>query len=113
MLRRTYGFCHKTGEKRLFTIEMVRDKLINEQDGRCYLTGDPIDWASLHHHLDHKVPKSKGGNSELSNLGITAPQANRAKADLTLEELESFAVKFLTYNRGYKNIEKEVGNETN
>jgi 5-methylcytosine-specific restriction endonuclease McrA len=102
MLRRTYNFCRKVGVERQFTGEMVQDKLKDEQFGVCYLTGESIDWDSLHHNLDHKIPSSKGGSGSLSNCGITTPQANSAKANLTLEELEEFAIKFLTYNRGYK-----------
>lgn len=54
---------------------------------KCYLTGRPIDIKKDEYALDHIVPASKGGTNELSNMGITIPQANQMKSDLTVDEL--------------------------
>ncbi len=49
----------------------------------CYLTGMPINLAnSSNFSLDHKIPTSKGGTNDLSNLGLSLASANRAKNDM-------------------------------
>lgn len=56
-------------------------------DPKCYLTGRKINLnESSSYHLDHIIPKSKGGTNNLDNCQIACKQANQAKSDLTLEE---------------------------
>ena len=53
----------------------------------CYLTGRPINLEDgKSYHLDHILPKSKGGDNSLDNCGLACKAANQAKTDLTLEE---------------------------
>lgn len=53
----------------------------------CYLTGRPINLEEgRSYHLDHIVPRSKGGDNSLDNCGLTCRVANQAKNDMTLEE---------------------------
>ena len=53
----------------------------------CYLTGTIIDLSvPSAYSLDHKVPISRGGSSELSNAGLSTTAANKAKHDKTPEE---------------------------
>ena len=103
---RIYNFSKRSGETRQFTSKMLEEKFYNEQDGKCYLTGDPIDFDSLEFNLDHIIPFANGGNGSLENCGVTTEKANMIKSDATFEELEEFCVKFLTYNRGYKKVSK-------
>ena len=68
---------------------------------KCYLTGEAIDLSdSSQYSFDHKVPRSKGGDNSLSNLGICLWQANRSKSDMTIDEYISLCKKVLEYN-GY------------
>jgi DNA-binding CsgD family transcriptional regulator len=54
---------------------------------RCYLSGRPIDTNNVKtYEFDHIHPLAKGGESVFKNLGIATPEANRAKADLTVDE---------------------------
>ena len=54
---------------------------------KCYLTGRKIDTSNVKtYEFDHITPLSKGGESNFENLGITTPEANRAKSDLSVEE---------------------------
>lgn len=53
----------------------------------CYLTGRPINLEEgRSYHLDHILPRSRGGDNSLDNCGLASRSANQAKADLTLEE---------------------------
>ena len=53
------------------------------QRGRCALTGQKLDRSA---QLDHKNPRSKGGNDRIENLQWLTQTANLAKRDLTNDE---------------------------
>lgn len=68
----------------------------------CYLSGRDIDLEdSKSYHLDHKIPRSKGGNNELDNLGIACKEANMAKSDMLVEDFVRLCVDVCRHN-GYK-----------
>jgi len=70
----------------------------------CYLTGEKINLEeSRSYELDHIIPLSKGGKYTLGNLGLTTKEANRAKADLNVEDFFLLCKKVLEHN-GYKVI---------
>ena len=50
------------------------------QRGRCALTGVKLGRDA---HLDHKLPKARGGNDRPENLQWVTPAVNLAKRDLT------------------------------
>lgn len=69
---------------------------------KCYLSGRKIDTKDITtYEFDHIIPISKGGNSTFENLGITTPEANRAKNDLSVEEFIELC-KDVLENFGYK-----------
>jgi len=81
------------------TTKQVYDKYGDST--KCYLTGEHIDLTKPRtYHFDHKVPRSRGGEATIDNLGICTGQANRAKQDLTPEEFLEFCRKVLVHN-GY------------
>lgn len=49
------------------------------QDGRCALTGQPLDSTA---ELDHIIPRSRGGEDTLENARWLTRVANQAKRDL-------------------------------
>lgn len=53
---------------------------------KCYLTGKEINLETDDYCLDHIIPVTKGGSNELNNMGITIPEANASKSDLSLNE---------------------------
>lgn len=54
---------------------------------RCYLTGTAIDLSRGEtYEIDHIVPLSKGGTSDLCNAGLSTKMVNRAKAQMCLDE---------------------------
>lgn len=70
----------------------------------CYLTGDIINFEDASsYELDHIIPYSKGGKCDLINMGLTTKYANRAKSDLSVNDLIELCKKILTHN-GYKII---------
>jgi 5-methylcytosine-specific restriction endonuclease McrA len=73
----------------------------------CYLSGQKIDLRLPEtYSFDHIVPKSKGGNSSLDNLGITTKKANQAKSDILLNDFFDLCKMILEKN-GYR-VEKNV-----
>lgn len=53
----------------------------------CYLTGKPLSYSEPQdYHIEHIIPESKGGSSELENLQIAWSKANIAKGVLDLGE---------------------------
>jgi 5-methylcytosine-specific restriction endonuclease McrA len=68
----------------------------------CYLTGRKLDTSDVTtYQFDHIVPLSKGGESTFENLGITTPEANYAKGDLSVDEFIELC-KDVLKNFGYK-----------
>ena len=66
----------------------------------CYLTGRSINLAEgKSYHLDHILPRSKGGDNSLANCGIACKAANQAKTDMTLEEFVQLCREVVEKNR--------------
>ena len=83
-------------ESRLFSPEDLLEKC----GETCYLTGDKIDFSdSSSYNLDHRVPRSKGGESTLENCELATKAANYAKGNLSLEEFFDLCVKVVKHNK--------------
>lgn len=87
-------------EDRDFTLKDVKEKF----SGRwiCYLTGTPIDPGRTDEYaLDHVIPKSRGGKSNLENMGLLRRDVNEAKSSKTVAEFLQLCKEVLEYN-GYE-----------
>jgi 5-methylcytosine-specific restriction endonuclease McrA len=62
----------------------VRQRLFATQNGLCFYTAVALDMATA--HIDHKVPISRGGTNDYSNLALCTPEANLLKHNKTAEE---------------------------
>jgi 5-methylcytosine-specific restriction endonuclease McrA len=101
--KKTESFAYKLGYnaknfnkgKALFNYKDVLDKFGNITN--CYLTGEEINLLTDDYHFDHIIPLSKGGESNIKNLGITTPEANQAKAGLNLEDFLQLCKKILIH----------------
>lgn len=86
--------------KALFTLDQAIEKIT--ENPKCYLTGDDIDiYNTNSYHFDHIIPRSRGGDNSLENLGICTKQANMSKSNLTPDEFIFLCKKVLEHN-GYK-----------
>lgn len=99
-----------------FSYEELIDKF--ETNPVCYLTGRPLSLSDTEGiHLDHIIPRSKGGSNDLDNLGFTCVDANLSKRDLSLEQFLGLCVEIVE-NNGYtvkpiesdydKDIDKQI-----
>lgn len=65
------------------------------QKGRCALSGVAL--SAQNAHLDHKIPRSKGGETILSNLRWLHATVNTAKWTFTDEEFITFCQKVVAH----------------
>ena len=69
--------------------EEFRRRLWERDNQKCYLCNRVIeDWSSEHMHVDHVVPRSKGGSDEEYNLRAAHPECNIRKSDRELGSRE-------------------------
>jgi len=59
-------------------IAHVISEMYEEQDGRCALTGQPLDGSF---EVDHIIPVSYGGGNERKNLRLVSRTANRSRGN--------------------------------
>ena len=62
-------------------------ELIVAANGRCYYCGEPSDRMEV----DHKVPLSRGGANDISNICLCCRTCNRRKARKTEDEFRQLA----------------------
>jgi len=87
------------GKERNFTYKDILKKYGNETN--CYLTGQKVFFNEAESFtLDHIVPRSRGGNNTMDNLGVTIPDANQMKGDLLLNEFLNLC-EMILINFGY------------
>ena len=69
----------------------------------CYLTGSKINVDEPKtYSLDHRVPVAHGGSNDLENLEICSLQANKAKADLGLDEFYKLCEDVLAWKKKWE-----------
>lgn len=86
-----------------FSVEDFLNKF--SENPVCYLTGDMIDLEDTKSYsIDHKVPRSKGGDNSLDNAGLTTRNANLCKRDLSIEDFTDLCLKVVRH-AGYNVVE--------
>lgn len=104
LYKKLQGFCYNYGKfsktRKYYPIFDFAgiEKRFNDNP-KCYLTGENIDLKNMKSYsLDHINPVSKGGKSNIENMGLATRQANQSKSDLTLKEFIDLCVKVLRHN---------------
>lgn len=80
------------------------DDVINKfgLNPKCYLTGRNINLLDTKsYNFEHIIPVSRGGLSNLDNLGLACKDANIFKGSMTTDELINICKEILA-NNGYK-----------
>lgn len=72
-----------------------RLKIYRKTEGHCYLCGDFVDFDSF--EIEHKVPISKGGTNDLSNLFCSCHCCNTIKHDIYPEDFMEKIIKIFMY----------------
>lgn len=65
----------------------VKEQLLQQANGKCEYCGVQVDERIA--MIDHKIPLSKGGSSDIDNLAIACPKCNILKAD---KIIDSFSI---------------------
>jgi 5-methylcytosine-specific restriction endonuclease McrA len=71
------------GDRKLFAKSLML--LWYKQRGKCAYTGIKL-FGDSNTHLDHIIPRTKGGSSEIGNLQFVCSLVNRMKFNLSHEE---------------------------
>ena len=61
-----------------------RNDVFEKCNGKCYYCGDHLDYDNF--HMDHVIPKAKGGRGVIENLVAACCLCNLTKGDLTIPE---------------------------
>ena len=86
-------------DKKSFTIQDIINRF--GENPKCYLTGVDINIYDTHtYEFDHIIPRSRGGQNTLDNLGIASKKANQSKNNMTPDELLNLC-KLILENHGY------------
>jgi len=88
--------CHSTlGSVSLWEAMM---ELFEAQNGQCALSGDKIEIGD-NAGIDHIIPKSRGGTSDISNLQWVTRDVNMFKYKMTNEEFLALCRRILNFNQ--------------
>ena len=63
--------------------KVLRNHFFKKQQGKCYYCGRELE---KYFHLDHKIPKSRGGKFIKENLVASCDFCNMSKGNSTIEE---------------------------
>ena len=98
---------HNTIKKlnsRLYSWDFGLQTLLSDigTDPVCYITGSKIDLEETSsYHLDHKIPKCRGGDNSLDNCGLVLSDVNFAKHKMSLEDFVEMC-KTVVEGNGYE-----------
>lgn len=72
-------------ERRKFT-DYEKKTVYAKYNGSCAICGKPVKFDKL--TIDHKIPISKGGTNEMSNIQLACRECNLMKNGLSSEEFQ-------------------------
>ncbi len=77
-------------------------KMYLEQECKCALCGDDILLDTMRTHIDHIIPKARGGSDLIENFELVCSTCNFAKRDMSMKE---FVLMCLKVENEYHNTE--------
>ena len=83
-------------ERRKFS-DYEKKTVYAQGNGKCGICGKPIKFSDM--TIDHKIPLSKGGTNEFSNLQPACLICNMLKGELTTLELDEKLREILRFSR--------------
>ena len=92
--------------RRIALADLVQ--LFLEQEKECALCGDELELDTKGTHIDHIVPKAKGGDDWIGNLELVCAACNYAKRDLSLKDFVLLCLKVENKYHNTKILPKEV-----
>ena len=90
-----------TTSKRKSLSASDRLDVYRKTEGHCYLCGDFVDFDLF--EIEHKIPISKGGTNDLSNLFCSCHICNLIKHDISSEDFMKRILKIFMYQIKIKN----------
>jgi hypothetical protein len=66
------------------SIPIQRQRIFSKTEGRCFYCDTALDITDF--HIDHKIPRSKGGSSQSENLVPACAPCNLRKGALSADE---------------------------
>lgn len=101
ILKRKYDHFRRD-EGKYYNNYKVFNEVIKEmiQNPICYLTGKKIDLLDKYsYNFDHKIPRSRGGEGSVENLGLCTRTINIAKHTLTDQEFIDMCRSVIEFNK--------------
>jgi 5-methylcytosine-specific restriction endonuclease McrA len=101
----------KMGYKFMFKLKDLIEKI--GDDPRCYWTGRKINLKSRRsYHLDHLIPKSRGGDNSLENCVLACREANQGHGDGLPKEFVGLSCE-VAVHRGKEMLAKMLAHDKN
>ena len=73
------------------TTKKIKEQILHEADNKCEYCGVKLDINNM--SIDHKIPLSKGGSNDISNLAAACRSCNMVKADKIIDSIPNPIVK--------------------
>ena len=66
----------------------------NKSKGHCWYCGYKFEDVGhfINQHIDHQIPKSRGGTNDISNLVHACAKCNKSKGAKNLEEYRAYVI---------------------
>jgi 5-methylcytosine-specific restriction endonuclease McrA len=100
---------NRKGYKFMFKLQDLISKI--GDDPRCHWTGRAINLNDRRsYHLDHLMPKSRGGDNSLKNCVLACREANQGKGDCTPREYVQLCCE-VAVRRGKKTLARTLARD--